>query len=162
MQRSPNSLGYLESALSSDGTILASVSETDRTIRIWDTSTGYQIRALKGELSLVSCLAFSPARRFLFSASWFDPIQVWDVLTGKEVRRLGGHKDEVSLLAISPNGRWLASASKHGLEDGQVGLRLWDLRTFLEVRTLTLGGGALSAQSIFGSRRRHTFPYGAW
>lgn len=42
----------------------------DKTIRIWDPSTGECLKVLKGHKDLVRTLAYDPLRRRIFSGSY--------------------------------------------------------------------------------------------
>jgi WD40 repeat protein len=65
---------------SPDGSNLASVSR-DRTIRVWDPSTGAQLYTLKGHSASVVAVCFSPDGSRLASASRDRTIRVWDLST---------------------------------------------------------------------------------
>jgi tetratricopeptide (TPR) repeat protein len=64
-------------AFSSDGKTLASAS-WDKTIKIWDSSTGKVIRTLSGHSSSVNGVAFSSDGKTLASASTDNTIKIWD------------------------------------------------------------------------------------
>src|SRR5262249_925408 len=57
--------------------------------RLWDGRTGKQLHVLRGHISPVTILAFSPDGKRLASAGAGDRvISLWDVDTGREVRQL--------------------------------------------------------------------------
>jgi Tol biopolymer transport system component len=106
-------------AVSPDGKTVASGS-WDKTIRLWDISTGKEIRSLQGHHDRVNALAFSPEGKVLASASFDETVRLWDSATGKQVRTLQGHRHWVLSLAYSPDGKMLVSGS----EDKTI--TLWD------------------------------------
>jgi RNA polymerase sigma factor (sigma-70 family) len=80
--------GLLQSvAISSSGVV--ATGGADRTVRLWDGRTGKQLHVLRGHISPVNILAFSPDGKRLVSAGAGDRvISLWDVDTGREVRQL--------------------------------------------------------------------------
>jgi WD40 repeat protein/tetratricopeptide (TPR) repeat protein len=102
-------------ALSYDGRILASGSK-DKTIMLWEVSSGKILRSLEGHRKHnrgeVYSVAFSPNERLLASGSGDHTIKLWDVFTGERLGTLQGHEDSVTSIAFSPDGNTLASGSK--------------------------------------------------
>lgn len=60
------------------GNLLASASR-DRTIRIWDVTTGYCLRTLRGHTDWVRSLSPSPDGRYLASTASDQTARVWDL-----------------------------------------------------------------------------------
>jgi eukaryotic-like serine/threonine-protein kinase len=108
--------------ISPSGKQLASPDKDERTINVWDLTTGTTIRALRGHEGPVFALAYSPDGKRLASGSADKTIRLWEPGSGKEVAVLLGHKQRVEWLTYSPDGRWICSL------DGQSG-RLWDAIT---------------------------------
>lgn len=113
--------GIRSIAFSSDSKLIASGS-LDRTIKIWDVATGFQIRTLIGHTKEVTSVAFSPDGNLLASGSLDYTVRVWDVSTG-ELRFMVTHTLGVQSVAISPDRRILATAGLDSL------IKLWDLTT---------------------------------
>jgi WD40 repeat protein len=106
---------------SPDGKVLASASY-DRTVQFWETTTGKELRCLRGGQPELRAIALSADGKTLASAGWDAPIFLWDFATGKELRRVGTRL-RVNALAFSPDGQKLASAN----EDQTV--RVWQVAT---------------------------------
>ncbi|WP_180274674.1 WD40 repeat domain-containing protein [Tychonema bourrellyi] len=118
-------------AISPDGQTLVSCGDDDTTIKIWQLSTGRELRTLTGHSDSVGSLAISPDGQTLVSGSDDKTIKIWQLSTGRELRTLTGHSDSVGSLAISPDGQTLVSGS----DDKTI--KIWQLSTGRELRTLT-------------------------
>ena len=71
-----------------DDTILATGSY-DTTIKIWDISSGEELRTLRGHASAVRCLQFDDTK--LISGSLDHKVKVWNWRTGECLSTLTGH-----------------------------------------------------------------------
>ncbi|GET39635.1 NB-ARC domain-containing protein [Microseira wollei] len=124
-------------AYSRDGKILASGS-SDRTVKLWDISTGNCLTTLQGHTDIVHTVAFSPipltspflrgtgggsqGGGILASGSADRTVRIWNITTGDCRQILTGHKSQISAVAFSPDGLYLASC------DGQ-SIKIWDITT---------------------------------
>ncbi|KAI5856232.1 WD40-repeat-containing domain protein [Tricharina praecox] len=109
-------------AFSHDGKLLASAS-ADKTVRLWDPTTGTCRATLEGHWDRVGAVAFSPDGKLLASASADTTVRLWDPATGTCRATLEGHSKWVSAVAFSHDGKLLASAS------ADTTVRLWDPAT---------------------------------
>ena len=106
----PDAVSNFSVAFSPDSKLLASVGD-DGAVRLWDTSTWKQARALEGHDGSVRCVSFSPDGKKLASGGNDTTVRVWDVATGKSLAVLEGHTGAVAGVTFSPDGTVLASAS---------------------------------------------------
>nr|MDZ8059445.1 ribosome assembly protein 4 [Nostoc sp. EkiNYC01] len=105
-----HSSAVISVVFSPDGKTLASGS-LDKTIKLWDVSTGKAIKTLTGHSSSVLGVVFSPDGKTLASGSSDKTIKLWDVSTGKAIKTLTGHSSTVYSVVFSPDGKTLASGS---------------------------------------------------
>lgn len=125
-------------AFGPDGRWLAS-GGTDNTIKIWDVTSGRELRALTGHTGWVKALAVSGDGRWLASGSNDRTVRVWDVLTGQEVHNFAGHLRPVASVSFSHDGRWLASGSADN------SIKVWDLTAGRESQMLKGHAGGVVA-----------------
>lgn len=128
-------------AFSHDGRLLASGS-LDRTVKIWDVSTGGCLHTLLGHDHHVSILAFSPKNYNLATGSYDKTIKIWDADNGALIRTLRCHRSTICALTFSKNGKLMASSA----EDGTI--KLFDMPSGKCTRELIINDGMSNARSI--------------
>ena len=107
----------------------------DYAIRVFDTSSGAELRRLTGHTSPVTSLAFSSDGRLLAAGrhtniARTDTIKLWDLASGQMLRSLNGTRNTVRVVAFSGNGHTLASGG------GTTTMGLWDSETGHLVREI--------------------------
>mmetsp|Transcript_23263 Transcript_23263/g.35895 ORF Transcript_23263/g.35895 Transcript_23263/m.35895 type:complete len:1396 (-) Transcript_23263:2625-6812(-) len=123
---------------SPDGGRLASGSE-DKSVRIWNTTTGDCQRKFEGHSGSVTCVAWSADSQRLASRSDGGDIRLWDLSTGVCARVIQGFALELLCIAWSPNHEQLASGSVDGI------IRIWDTKTGDGERIMEGHTGAVSS-----------------
>jgi WD40 repeat protein/uncharacterized caspase-like protein len=127
------------SAFSPDGRIIASGS-LDNTIKLWDVSSGDELKTLLGHTSSlpigVTAVEFSPDGKTIISSGGDCNIRFWDVLSGRELKVLPTDSKSAQCsgsinVILSPDGTKLASTS------GNNTFKLWDVSTGRELRTFS-------------------------
>jgi len=97
----------------------------DNTVRLWEATTGREIRHFQGHTKGVSTVAFSPDGKQILTTSKIsdNTARLWEAATGKELQVLRGHSGPVSSAAFSPDGRRVLT----GGQDQTA--RLWEVAT---------------------------------
>lgn len=113
---------------------------TDKTIRLWDLSTGTVAKTFGDVSGQVNAIAVSPDGTMLAAGTADKKIELFSLASGQrgDPRTLTGHGGEIFTLAFSRDGSWLASG---GLDQT---VRLWDPRSGAEVRTLLGASGEVN------------------
>ena len=129
-------------AFSPDGTKLVSSGGLDGTIRLWNTSTGAQIRKI--ETPHPTAVAFTPDGSKVISGSHNTPyLRMWHTETGALFKDLPGHNGSVKFLAVSPGtGNTFASAGSDG------SIRVWNANTGTPFHTFTGHRGGVTGISF--------------
>lgn len=92
--------------VNSDATILACGSR-DRSIRLFDITSGIEISPLQGHAGMVTCLCFSLCNELLCSGSMDCSVLIWQ--DGAVVKSFEGHFFEVTQAMFSPDSRKVVS-----------------------------------------------------
>ncbi|KAK3614744.1 hypothetical protein LTR22_027677 [Elasticomyces elasticus] len=121
--------GVRSVVFSADSSRLASASN-DKTVKIWDASSGQCLRTLEGHSGAVISVVFSADSSRLASASWDKTVKIWDASSGQCLRTLEGHSDGVSSVVFSADSSRLASASR------DMTVKIWDASSGQCLRTL--------------------------
>jgi WD40 repeat protein len=137
-------------ALSPDGKLLATVSDEDKRVRLWDAETLLPTGSLIGHRAFVNCVAISPDGRWLASGGAYGDFFLWDMSVtppkGPTVLATHGKDRKFNNLlhatAFSPDGRILAVAGDVG------GVELFDMAVEPTASRGVLPGLDLQAHSL--------------
>ena len=83
-----------------DGVRIVTASD-DGTARVWDVSSGAELRIFAGHKTWVYDATFSRDGARILTASDDRTARVWDVASGAELLRLSGHEGRVWSVAIA-------------------------------------------------------------
>jgi len=95
-------------AISRDGRTIVSGSN-DRTVRIWDVTTGQQRAQLSGHGAAVHAVALSPDESLIVSSSADQTVRLWDIVGAKQLKQLAVVDETKYAVAIHPNGQTVAA-----------------------------------------------------
>ena len=102
----------------------------DNTIRIWDVSSGLELRALHGHNNWIKSLAVSHSGELLASAANDQTIKVWNVVSGREVVTLINPQNTAAAILFSADDKWIIAAGADNV------IRVWDIGTANQITTL--------------------------
>ena len=131
--------GATRLVFSPDMRLLATTTWRSGTIKLWETSSGRELRDLStggtSGMTLSPLLIFSSDGRWLASATT-NSIKVWDVITGREVQTLSVAQVSMasafgfSFVGFSADGKKLVAMSD--------AIRVWDTSTWTQVKSIEL------------------------
>ena len=100
-------------------------------VKVWDMNTGAELITIPGpKRGIVSCVAFSPDGRFVFSGGGDTTFTAREVTTGAQAMTFKGHTDGVCSMAVSPDGTRIVSGGADNM------IRVWNTTTGDELMML--------------------------
>ncbi|MEG4202308.1 WD40 repeat domain-containing protein [Microcoleus sp. Pol12A5] len=103
----------------------------DKTLKIWDTETGRELKTLTGHSDGVDAVDLAPDGKTAISASMDKTLKIWDTETASELKTLTGHSNSVLAVDLAPDGKTAISASMDKT------LKIWDLLSGKEVASFS-------------------------
>jgi WD40 repeat protein len=110
-------LAVVAVAVSPDSNFVATASK-DKSIKLWELSTGREIRSFLGHEMTVSSIVFSSDGKFILSGSYDKSTRIWDVSNGKAIATLISD-DAITDVGIDPKMRFFVTAgyNRTGAQD---------------------------------------------
>lgn len=133
-------------AISHDGRRIASASNLESTVRLWDTAKRTEALTLKHDSS-VAALALSGDGKVLAVCSRNGTIKVWDGWTGDSLASFGDRRESFVSLGLSPDGKLLAAASAFTI-------KLYQIPSGKLVKTFTGHKGSVNGIAFSGDGKR--------
>lgn len=99
----------------SSGNLLVSASR-DKSLRIWDVSTGYCVKTIRGHADWVRDVSPSFDGRFLLSAGVDQTARIWDASSGEPKATLLGHEHVIECCVFAPPASYEHLAALAGLK----------------------------------------------
>ncbi|MBC8170103.1 MAG: hypothetical protein H7X77_00455, partial [Anaerolineae bacterium] len=100
----------------------------DGTVRLFDTTTGEQIRVFTGHTGQVNKAVFSPDESMIVSMAWDNTVRLWTTATGEQIEQFNGHTNAVYGAAFTPDSQILFTGGADQV------IRMWDIATGEELR----------------------------
>ena len=134
-------------AVTPDGKLLLTGGD-DRTVRVWEVTSGKQLRSFQGHMQKVTAVSVRGDGRQVASASEDGAIRLWDLSTSDDHRALSEATEPVWAVAISPDGKKLAAAG------GDKTIRIYDPDTGKLETTLTGHTAGITSLAFFPDNNR--------
>ena len=145
-----NFFGATRLVFSPDGRLLATTTFRSSTVKLWETSSGRELRNLssgtQSGTSMSPFVAFSRDSRLVAAAAGDNSVKIWDVISGRELQTLAGTQGSVTsalagifFIAFTSNGNVVTISDA---------IRVWDTTSGQELRSI--GVDTLSMSALMG------------
>ncbi|CED84580.1 Conserved WD40 repeat-containing protein [Phaffia rhodozyma] len=120
---------------------------TDRTIRLWNPTSGKEIKCYKEHAYEVLGICVTPDNSKFASCGGDKSVLFWDVTTGSVIRKFQRHTSKVNAVDFNADASVLASGSYDST------LSLWDLKSQSRapLQTLTEAKDSITSVTISGT-----------
>ena len=133
-------------AVTGDGKFLVT-SGDDKTVRVWDVTSGKTLRSFQGHMTKATAVAARGDGKQVASASDDGAVRVWDLNASDEHRAMTDSKESLWAVAVSPDGKRVASAG------ADKKIRVYDPDTGKLEATLDAGAAMTSLAFLSDSNR---------
>jgi WD40 repeat protein len=86
----------------------------DKTVNVWDASTGLRRATFTDHTAPVRCVAFSPSGQTVASASADRAVRIWDLESGTLKQTLPDYEGVVQSVCFTPDGERVIAADSSG------------------------------------------------
>lgn len=119
----------------------------DKTVKVWDLTSGEVLQTLRGHTSFINAIAVSPDGQQLASGSADGEIRLWDLASGETRQTFADSSVSINALAITRNGQQIISGNAEGV------IQRWDLSTGDLLDTWTAHTSAINALAVSPSNQ---------
>ena len=92
----------------------------DKSLRLWDVSTGKEIKQLSGHLDSVVSVSYFPNEKYAISGGKDSVVIIWDLAKGMEVAKMAGFNNG-EWVFITKDGYYNSSSNGDAFMNIQVG-----------------------------------------
>ncbi len=128
-----------------DGTLLASISENDPVVKIWDIRTGKIIGKLEDHTEAITAVAFSPSGNKMVSASKDGKVIYWDIVKWELIDSIT-IKNTIQTSFIFKNESTILSGDKKG------GIRKWDVSQFSSPKSIFNCSSEINVMDVYNNQ----------
>jgi WD40 repeat protein len=101
-------LAVIAVAISPDSNYVATGSR-DKSAKLWELSTGREVRSFLGHQFSVNSLDFSSDGKYLITGNGDQTAKVWEVATGKEILSVKPDKERLTDVVFDPKGKYFVT-----------------------------------------------------
>ncbi|MBS1731604.1 MAG: caspase family protein [Bacteroidetes bacterium] len=115
---------------------------SDKSVRIWDATSGRELKAYENFPNWVYSVMFSNDSKLLVAGSYKE-MRVFDMTNGKQIFKKVVHANDIRSLAFSDDSKILATAStfdKPGASSSWSEIRTWNTNGFTQLNRIEVPG----------------------